>query len=97
MHAVLYGRETWSFLLREEQRVRVFENRLPREKLEHNRNEVTGDWRKLHNEEHHELQSLSNIHRVSKLRRMKWAGHVARMDKNTNVYRVLMGKSEEND
>jgi len=77
--------------------VRVFENRVPREILGPNRNEVTGDWRKLRNDEHHDLQSLSNIHRVSKLRRMKRAGHVGCMDKNTNVYRVLMGKSEEND
>ena len=75
--------------------VRMFENRVPREILGPNRNEVTGDWRKLHNEEYHDLKSLSNIHRVSKLRRKKWPGHVGRMDKNTNVYRVLMGKSEK--
>jgi hypothetical protein len=83
--------------LGEEERVRVFEDRVPREIFGPKRNEVTGMWRKLHNEEHHDLQSLPNIHRVSKLWRMQWVGHVGRMDKNTNVYRILMGKSEEND
>ena len=75
----------------------MFENRVPRETLGPKRNEVTGEWRKLHNDEHHDLQSSSNVQKVSKLRKMKWAGHVGRMDKNTNVERVLMGKSEKND
>jgi hypothetical protein len=55
--------------------------------------EVMGDWRKLHNEELHNLYFSSNIIRMIKSRRMRWAGHVARMGK-TNVYRILVGKPE---
>jgi hypothetical protein len=86
---------SWSFVLRVEERLRVF-FRIGLI-LGPNRNEVTGEWRKLHNEEHHDLQFLSNICKVSKLRKMKLTLHVGRMDKNTNVYRDLIGKSEEND
>jgi hypothetical protein len=56
--------------------------------------EVTGEWRKLHNEELHILYSSPNIIRQIKSRRMRWAGHVARMGEGRNVYRVLMGKPE---
>jgi hypothetical protein len=56
------------------------------------RDEVTGDWRKLHNEELHSLYSLPNIIRMMKSRRMRWAGHVARMRRNE--YRILVGKPE---
>ena len=76
---VLYGYETWSLTLREERRLRVFENRVLRKVFGPKRNEVTGDWRKLHNEELNDLYSLPNIVRVVKSRRMRWAGHVARM------------------
>jgi hypothetical protein len=76
---VLYGRETWSLTLREERRLRVFENRVLRRIFGPKRDEVTGEWRKLHNEELNDLYSLPNIVRVVKLRRMKWEGHVARM------------------
>ena len=58
------------------------------------RDEVTGEWRKLHNEELSDLYSLPNIVRVVKSRRMRWAGHVARMGEGRGVYRVLVGKSE---
>ena len=58
------------------------------------RNEVTGEWRKLHNEELRDLYSLSNIVRVVKSRRMRWAGHVARMGEGRGVHRVLVGKPE---
>jgi len=58
------------------------------------RNEVTGEWRKLHNEELNDLYSLPNILRVVKSRRMRWAGHVARMGKDRGVHRVLVGKPE---
>jgi len=75
----------------------VFENRVPREILGPKRNEVTGEWRKVHYEEHQDLQSLSNVQRVSKLRRIKWDVQGGRMDKNINVFRVLMGKYKEND
>ena len=58
------------------------------------RDEVTGEWRKLHNEEPNDLYPLPNIVRVVKSRRMRWAGHVARMGENRGVHRVLVGKSE---
>ena len=58
------------------------------------RDEVTGEWRKLHNEELSDLYSLTNIVRVVKSRRMRWAGHVARMGEGRRVYRVLVGKPE---
>jgi hypothetical protein len=56
---------------------------------------VTGEWRKLHNEELNDLYSLPNIVRVVKSRKMRWAGHVARMGEDSGVYRVLVGKPEE--
>jgi hypothetical protein len=76
---VLYGCETWSLTLREEHRLRVFENRVLRRIFGPRRDEVTGEWRKLHNEELHILFSSPNIIRQIKSRRMRWAGHVARM------------------
>ena len=79
MPVVLYGCETWSLTLREEPRLRVFENRMLRRIFGPKRDEVTGEWRKLHNEELKDLNSPSNIVRVIKSRRMKWAEHVARM------------------
>jgi hypothetical protein len=72
----------------------VFENRVLKRIFEPKRDEVTGEWRKLHNEEFHILYSTSNIIRQTKSRRMRWAGHVARMEEERNVYRVLMGKPE---
>ena len=75
---VLYGCETWSLTLREEHRLRVFESRVLRV-FGPKRDEVTGEWRKLHKEELNDLYSLPNIVRVVKSRRMRWAGHVARM------------------
>ena len=76
----LYGCETWSLTLREEPRLRVFENRLLRRVFGPKRDEVTGEWRKLRNEELSDLYSLPNILRVVKSRRMRWAGHVVRME-----------------
>jgi len=81
--------------LREERRLRVFENRLIRGIFGPKRDEVTGEWRKLHNEELNDLYSSPNIVRVIKSRRIKWAGHVARMGERRGVYRILVGKSEE--
>jgi hypothetical protein len=76
---VLYGCETWSLTLREERRLRVFKKRVLRRVFGPKRDEVTGEWRKLHNEELNDLYSLPNMVRVVKSRRMRWAGHVARM------------------
>jgi hypothetical protein len=90
---VLYGCETWSLALREEHRLGVFENRVLRRIFEPRRDEVTGDWRKLHNEDPHNLYSSPNIIRMIKSRRMRWTGHVARMGE-TNAYRILVGKPE---
>jgi hypothetical protein len=75
---VLYGCETWSLTLREEHRLRVFENRVLR-RIFGPKREADGSWRKFHNDELHNLYSSPNIVRVIKLRRMRWAGHVARM------------------
>jgi hypothetical protein len=80
--------------LREKRRLRVFENRVLRRVFEPKRDEVTGEWRKLHNEELNVLYSLPNIVRVVKSRRMRWAGHVARMGEDRGVHRVLLGKPE---
>ena len=91
---VLYGCETWSLTLREKRRLKVFENRVLRRVFGPKRDEVTGEWRKLHNEGHNDLYSLPNIVRVVKSRRMRWAGHVARMGEGRGVHRVLVGKSE---
>jgi hypothetical protein len=76
---VLYGWETWSLTLRKVRRLRIFENRVLRRVFGPKSDEVTGEWRKLHNEELNDLYSLPNIVRVVKSRRMRWTGHVARM------------------
>jgi hypothetical protein len=89
---VLCGCETWSVTLREEHRLRVFENRVLRGIFGPKRDEVTGEWRKLHSGELHNLYSSPDIIRRIKSRRMRWAGHVARMGEGRNVYRVLVGK-----
>jgi hypothetical protein len=81
--------------LREERRLRVFENRVLRRVFGPKRDEVTGEWKKLHNEELNDLYSLPNIVLVVKSRRMRWAGHVARMGVDRGVHRVLVGKPEE--
>jgi len=88
----LYGCETWSLTLREERRLRVFENRVLRRIFGPKRDEVTGEWRKLHNEEFNDLYCSHNIMRGIKSRRMRWAGHVARMGEERGVYRILVGK-----
>ena len=72
----------------------MFENRVLRRVFGPKRDEVTGEWRKLHKEELNELYSLPNIVRVVKSRRMRWAGHVARMVEDRGVHRLLLGKPE---
>ena len=91
---VLYGCETWSLTLREERKLRVFENRVLRRIFGPRRDEVTGEWRRLHNEELNDLYCSPNIARVIKSRRMRWVGHVARMGGERGAYRVLVGKPE---
>ena len=75
-------------------RLRVFENRVLRRVFGPKRDEVTGEWRKLHNEELRDLYSLPNIVRVVTSRRMRWAGLVGRMREGRGVHRVLVGKPE---
>jgi hypothetical protein len=91
---VLYGYEIWSLTLREEQRLKVFENRVLRRIFGPKRDEATGQWRRLHNEELNDLYSSPNIIRVIKSRRMIWAGHVARMGEKRGAYRILAGRPE---
>jgi hypothetical protein len=96
MPVVLYGCETWSLTLREEHRLRVFENRMLR-KIFGPKMEEDGSWRKWHNDELHSLCSSPNIVRVIKSRWMRWAGHVARMGEGRGVYRVLLGGQKGRD
>ena len=91
---VVYGCETWLHTLREERRLRVFENRVLRRIYGIKRDEVTGEWSKLHNEELNDLYSSFNIVRVIKSRRMRWAGHVMNMGERTGISRILVGKPE---
>ncbi|KAJ4443579.1 hypothetical protein ANN_05253 [Periplaneta americana] len=91
---VLYGCETWTLTLREEQRLRVFENKVLRKIFGAKRDEVTGEWRKLHNTELHALYSSPDIIRNIKSRPLRWAGHVARMGESRNAYRMLVGRPE---
>jgi hypothetical protein len=91
---ILYGCETWSLMLREEHRLRVFEKTVLRRIFGPKRDEVTGEWRKLHSEELHNLYSSPVIIRQVKSRRMRWARHVARMREERKVYKVLVGKPE---
>ena len=91
---VLYGCETWSLTLREEYRLRVFENKVFRKIFGAKKDEITGEWIKLHNAELHALYSSPNIIRSLKSRRLRWEGHVASMKQSRNEYRVLVEKPE---
>ncbi|KAJ4441711.1 hypothetical protein ANN_11569 [Periplaneta americana] len=91
---VHYGCETWTLTLREEHRLRVFENKVLRIIFGAKRDEVTGEWRKLHNTELHALYSSPDIIRNIKSRRLRWLGHVASMGESRNAYRVLVGRPE---
>jgi len=84
----LYGCETWSLILREERRLTLFEDRVLRRIFWPKRDEATGKWRKLHNEELNDLYSSPNIIQVIKSRRMRLAGHVARMGERRGIHRV---------
>jgi hypothetical protein len=91
---VLYGCETWSLTLREETRLRVFENRVLRKIFGPKRDEATGEWRRLHNEELNDLYSSPNTIRIIKSRRMRREEHVARMWEERGTYRILVGRPE---
>ena len=88
---VLYGCETWSLTLREESRLRVFENRILR-RIFGPKGDENGEWRRLHNEELHTLYRLLNKVKINKSRRLRWAGHVARMEEGSSVFKILTGK-----
>jgi hypothetical protein len=90
----LYGCETWSVTLREEQRLKVFDNKVLRRIFGPKREEATGKWRRLHSEELNDLYSSPNIIRVIKSKRMRWACHVARMGEKRGAYRILVGRPE---
>jgi hypothetical protein len=91
---VVYGCETWSLTLKEERRLRVFENMVLGRISGPKRDEVTGEWKKIHNVELNDLHSSTSTVRVIKLKRMRWAGHVVHMGERRGVYRVLVGKPE---
>jgi hypothetical protein len=91
---VLYGCETWSLTLREEHRLRVFENRVARRMFGLKTVEVMRERWNLHSEELHNLYSSPDIIRQIKSRRMRWVGHVAHMGEKRKLYKVLVGNSE---
>ena len=92
MFVVLFGCETWSLTLKERCRLRVSEKRVLRRIFGPKRDEITREWRKLHNEELYDLYCSLNIVWVIKSRRMGWAEHVASMGERGSVYRILVGK-----
>jgi hypothetical protein len=91
---VLYRCKTWSLAISEEHRRGVFENRVLRRIFGPKRDDVTGELRKLQNKELHDLCSSPSIIRIMMMRRMRWAGHVARMEEKGKAYRLLVGKPE---
>jgi hypothetical protein len=91
----MYGCESWSLTLREEHRLRLFENRLLRRIFRPKRDEATGEWRRLHNEELNDLYSSPNTIRVIKSGRMTWVGHAARMGEGRRAYRILVKEMEK--
>jgi hypothetical protein len=93
---VLYGYETWSLTLRKEhtRRLRVFENRVLRRIFGPKGDEMIGGWRKLDNDELHNLCSSQSIIRMITSSGIRWAGYVARMEAKRNAYRILVGKPE---
>ena len=94
---VLYGCETWSLTLREETKLRVFDNMVLMSILGPRKDEVTGEWKRLHNEELNDLYSSPNIVRVIKSRRMRWAGHVAHMGEERGCIGSWWGNRRERD
>jgi len=91
---ILYGCDTLSLTLTEERRLRVSENRVLRRMFGTTRNEVTGEWRRLHNEELNDLYFSTNFIRAIKSKRIRWAGHVVRTGEKRGAYRMLVGTCE---
>jgi hypothetical protein len=94
---VLYGYETWSLTLREEHRLTVFENKVLRRIFRPKRDEVTGEWGKLHNKELRDLCSSPSIIRIIKSRRMRWADHVVRMGRSGTLIDYWWENRRERD
>ena len=88
---MLYGCETWSLTLREECRLRVFENSILRRVFGPKKDE-NGEWRKLYKEELHSLYCSPNVVSENKSRRQRWAGHIARMEKGRSASKLLIGR-----
>jgi hypothetical protein len=84
---VLYGCETWSLTLREECRLRVFENKILRRIFGRKRDE-NGEWRRFHNEELHSLYRSANMIRMIKSRKLRWVGHVSRMEEGRSAFKI---------
>jgi hypothetical protein len=91
---VLYGFEIWSLTLGEKQRLKAFENRVLRRIFGPKTDEVTGEWRKLHNEELRDLYYSPSLIRIIDSRRMRWVGHVAQIGEKRNAHRLLVGNTE---
>jgi hypothetical protein len=91
---VLYGCETWSLTVKEDHKLRVFDNRVLRRIFGPKRDRVTGGWGKLRNEELHNLYPSPSLIRIIRSRRIRWEGYVARKGEKRNVYRLLVGKPE---
>ena len=94
LSVVMYGCETWLLTTREQRKLRVFEKRVLRRIFGPKRDKVTGEWKKLCNEELNDLYFSPNIIWVIRFRRMRWVGHMGRMGERRVVYRVLVGKPE---
>jgi hypothetical protein len=91
---VLYGCETWSLALREVCRLRVFEKRVLKRINGSKRKEATGEWRRLPKKELYTLHSSPNVFRVTRSRRLRWAGYVGRMRESRGAYRSFVGETE---
>ena len=92
---VSYGCETRFLKLRDEHRLRIFENRMLRRIFGPKRDEVTGEWKRLNNEELYALYLSPNVIWVIKSRRLRWVGNLARMDARRGAYRILVGRPDE--
>ena len=91
---ILYGCETWTLTLREEKRLRVFQNKVLWKIFGPKRDDQTGEWRKLHNGELHDLYGKPDIIGIVKSRRLRWAGHVTRMGNERGTWKLLVGKPD---